>query len=252
MVPTIRRLRLSSSAVTDAGFASVSRLAELRSISLQFTAITGQGILHLSQCRHLSQLVCNPSVNCRQAAVAIGTFPAIESLDLECGDWTDEDVANVLKLPNLTDLSLAQNQGISLTRIPGGQLMSPLVRLSCSESAIDDLSCEFIASFRALRELSVEGTSVTDAGIARLLVLRNLEVLRLSETKISHDGIGMLSRFAALRRLDIDDVPMTDDDAERLLNAKQLKWLSAERCGLKRNSMLKIVKDRKWEYLELS
>jgi hypothetical protein len=85
-----------------------------------------------------------------------------------------------------------------------------------------------------------------------LLVLRNLEVLRLSETKISHDGIGMLCRIPALRKLDIDDVPLTDDDVERLLSAKQLKWLSAERCGLKRNSMLKIVKDRKWEYLELS
>jgi hypothetical protein len=73
-----------------------------------------------------------------------------------------------------------------------------------------------LASFPRLRELSLQDSDVTDAGISQLVRLRSLANLNLRRTGITDDALPELERCASLRRLDLRQTLVTRQGVERL------------------------------------
>lgn len=63
----------------------------------------------------------------------------------------------------------------------------------------------------SLKEVDISRCAkVTDAGIRHLVSISTLQILRISETGVTADGIKLLSSLANLIVLDLGDLPVTD------------------------------------------
>lgn len=75
------------------------------------------------------------------------------------------------------------------------------------QSAVGDELCEYLRNLRNLRSISLHGTSITDAGIARLDVLQNLETLIVGETAVTQYGRNALKDRLPNCKI-VDSVPV--------------------------------------------
>lgn len=63
----------------------------------------------------------------------------------------------------------------------------------------------------SLKEVDISRCAkVTDAGIRHLVSISTLQILRISETGVTADGIKLLSSLTALFVLDLGGLPVTD------------------------------------------
>ena len=84
-------------------------------------------------------------------------------------------------------------------------------------------------------DVDLEGAQITDAGLASLAALPNLETLDLSETQITDTGIKTLAKFKKLRDLYLGGTRISDAAAATLARMTHLDslglrgtWLSAD------------------------
>ena len=93
--------------------------------------------------------------------------------------------------------------------------------LQMGNADVSDETLDHLLSMANLRELDLNDTQVTDAGIAKLVVLSGLEVLRLRGTSISDPSIdGHLSRLPQLKRIDVRETFVTQDAVARWKDAR--------------------------------
>ncbi|MSR55736.1 MAG: hypothetical protein EXS09_21020 [Gemmataceae bacterium] len=75
-------------------------------------------------------------------------------------------------------------------------------------------------------EVDLQGSTVTDADLKDLVLLKNVQVIRLKETKIGDAGLEYVSKIATLKRLFLDKTAVTDAGLSRLGGLKNLEFLS--------------------------
>ena len=83
-----------------------------------------------------------------------------------------------------------------------------------------------------LRRINFSTTTITDAGLARLCRLENLEQLRLSSPNITDRGLAHVSKLAHLRFLHLLDAPVTDAGLESLHALENLESLYLDRTNV--------------------
>jgi internalin A len=81
-----------------------------------------------------------------------------------------------------------------------------LERLGLSGTLVSDDCLRYLP--RTLKDLSLAHTQVTDAGLAELVLLHELETLLLAETRITDEGLHWLSQLSGLRHLWLDGTPI--------------------------------------------
>src|SRR5262249_40594166 len=80
-----------------------------------------------------------------------------------------------------------------------------------------------------LRELDLENTQVTDAGLVTLTRLSGLQELDLSNTRVTDAGVAHLATFTDLRKLRLADMPqVTGEGISNLWGLTKLESLSLE------------------------
>ncbi len=98
-----------------------------------------------------------------------------------------------------------------------------------------------------LTDLSLEGTAVSDAGLAHLASLEKLEWLNLYRTKVGDAGLAHLSRLGRLKLLPIGETAVTDVGLVHVARMTQLEYLGLRGnrvtdAGLEHVSKLKRLK----------
>jgi|LakMenE01Jun11ns_1017448.scaffolds.fasta_scaffold9405290_2 hypothetical protein len=63
-----------------------------------------------------------------------------------------------------------------------------LREIAIIQSPVGDELCEILRDLRSLKDISLHGTLISDAGIARLEVLQNLETLIVGDTAVTQNG----------------------------------------------------------------
>jgi Leucine Rich repeat len=101
----------------------------------------------------------------------------------------------------------------SLKRIPGSQSLEVLV-LMYTPVTDDDLSN--VRDVPRLRTLAINGTDVTDRGIARIAAIRSLEVVSLENTVVTDACISDLVQLQNLRELNVRGTKLSDNGVEQL------------------------------------
>ncbi|WP_425616548.1 hypothetical protein NA78x_000196 [Anatilimnocola sp. NA78] len=98
-------------------------------------------------------------------------------------------------------------------------------RLEITEATIDDTQLQQLAELSSLRELLLDKSNVTDAGVAHLTKLGKLEHLKLRGARITDAGFQQLCTIESLQRLNLPQADLTDAGLAAITNLKQLELL---------------------------
>lgn len=151
-----------------------------------------------------------------------------------CSDLSDSFLTCLLPLRQLKHLSLG---GCCLTNrsIDSLRLLPKLQFLYLGDvQALDDEAARELGRHMSqLKWLSLDSTSVTDAGVASLASLTQLELLDLARTRITGSALQHLPALPALKSLDLSCCLRLGSEAvEHLSECKQLTSLNLEvRCA---------------------
>lgn len=169
----------------------VSSVPKLRRLTLRRLNQVGEpgilAVLRLLQLQSLALIEMSPS---RAVIERIAESPTLRALDLrQCGNLTQEDYMILGTMTRLTDLKI------------GG-------------FAVDDSVLEILPRLPQLRGLSLEGTSVTGDGFAKLAShdawAAQCELLVLARNSAIYDAaLDSLRAFRGLKRLTVSDMMVT-------------------------------------------
>jgi len=117
---------------------------------------------------------------------------------------------------------------------PGWATLKPLSGLThiCTPYGLTDAEMAGIATLQTVNEMEVVATKLTDAGLAAIARLRNLQVLHLEGTTVMTDeGLTVLATLPKLRHLRLSG-PFTDRGLAYLAAAPAIKvlWLETPRA----------------------
>ena len=82
-------------------------------------------------------------------------------------------------------------------------------RIEPNRTPITDRGAVALATFPALKRLSLVATLITDDGVKTLSTLENLELLDLRRTSVSDDALESLTRLKKLKVLRLADTKTT-------------------------------------------
>lgn len=198
----LRGLDLNSTTITDTGLAVVKHFPELRLLNLSHTKLSGAGLKSLSELADL------------------------EELDLRYCRIDDAALKPLRSCRNLTHLRLASHDltdSVLSTLQEIGLLPALDTDWKTRDICLDE---ERFVPVRtaAPRRLELSGSKVTDAGLAELRDLNELEVLGLRSLQINGSG---LKALVGLQRLHTLDVDVTDPVVRALREVDRLHLLSA-------------------------
>lgn len=184
----LKGLVLGEMAIDDGVFEHLKPLRELNYLNLAYTNIEGNFTeladlplrdVRLEGCRRVGD----------RCALTLATFRSLRQLEIHMTGLTDAGVHHLAHSP-LEALWL------------GGQ--------------ITDHGMNAVATLMALKHLDVCSPGVTDQGVRAIAGLARLEVLWLSNCRITDLSVDVLSQFKSLRELAIGKTGITAAGRERL------------------------------------
>ncbi|MSR58181.1 MAG: hypothetical protein EXS05_10955 [Planctomycetaceae bacterium] len=142
-----------------------------------------------------------------------------QMVDLEGSRIDDNDI---LLLRNLPDVRFFSARDTNISDRGVSRLISCSTRWNSlwfdGSRRISDASLASLASCDALSVLTLNDTSVTDAGIVQIRKLNEIKSLRLDRTRVTGACIKSLSHLPQLEYLTLCDVPIDDDDLAALVS----------------------------------
>ncbi len=124
----------------------------------------------------------------------------IGAIDLSATNVSDEDLAEIGKLPELTHLHL-------------------------NDTNITDSGVKHLSAVPRLKQLELSGTKITDDGMRHILDLTSLEVVKLERCTITDDALETIGRLELLWMLHLDSTSITDDASKHLVKLRRLRTL---------------------------
>jgi len=182
--------------VTDAGLVHLKGLTHLRDLSLNSTGITDAGLVHLDGLRTLKRLsLCQTAVT--DAGLRhLRNLSQLERLDLVGLVVTDRGMGVLPAFPKLTRLAVG-------TLDVGGPGKPRPVYSGPDDPRISDAGLAHLTTLKQLEELSIHDTRITDAGLEHVRGLVKLRTLKLSRARITGAGLARLSSLRQLQKLDV-------------------------------------------------
>ena len=199
----MRVLRLTGTAITEAGLAHLANLGSLVALDLEVCEeIADEGCQTLGEMKQLKALVLKKTgfqpKKISSAGVAnLGTLRNLEVLNLYGNPIKDESLTALAELSELRELDL------SLTAITDAGLthLAPLKKLQRLEllysegfagPKITGQGLEHVAVHRQLLTLNIVGAKISDDSLKHLETLARLESLQLANTRVSDEAIEKL------------------------------------------------------------
>ncbi|MBQ9456752.1 MAG: hypothetical protein Q4A17_10795 [Thermoguttaceae bacterium] len=146
-------------------------------------------------------------------ASVITGLKSCTKLSIENTDFQDDDMAFLVDMPWVTELTLRRNTYLRTKTIEYVSQMPNLRNLVLLYGNFDDSALAYLSKVKTLRLLDLRGcASVTDAGLACVKELPNLIVLKLRCTAVTNAGIENV-RGKKLKTFGIEDSQTFDDEA---------------------------------------
>jgi hypothetical protein len=113
--------------------------------------------------------------------------------------------------PESQAIARLEAKGAQVFRGAGSDGNSASRVLVFSKPEFDDAACRDVAELREVQELMIEGTSVTDAGVAALGGLTKVVRMSLRNSTVGDAGLTSLRPLASLRSLDLIGTQVTPE-----------------------------------------
>lgn len=187
----VTMLGVALTSVGDEQMPLIGRMRSLRTLLMDMTEVTDEGLKYLAPLRLTYLNVANNKI--KGPGLKHINFERLANLDIAKCKFDDSILDLLPKSDALLSLSIADNKitDDGVRRIV--QLFPKLQVLSLRSTSITDKGLTYAASLPNLRFFSIEHTAVSDAGIKHLYKLPLVE-LNLSGTKITAKGVADLKK----------------------------------------------------------
>lgn len=211
-LPALRELRAEPQS-SDKGVERLSGLRQLRHLSLMGPSITNDCMKYIARMESLRSLVIQDTAVTDVGVEQITGMPTIAQVTLSGDGMTTQCISTLATLPKLESLSLSRIASASA----GSRDWDDLDRLKflpgtlsirqCPLLSLDDM--RVLGSFSSLKHLVIEesngtqGRPLTNADMDSISSMTNLEMLTLTSTLVSDEGLVAIRRLPELRQLSI-------------------------------------------------
>lgn len=197
----LKKLVLEVCSVGDLVCAILAQFPAIEELNLTDTAVTEEGLEHLSKLPLKTLIVQGCSVGDSSLK---HVPPTVTHLDLFMTEITDAGIKELHFLPDLETLDVAccqvTDQGVFyLTKF------TKLHTLQLYETQITDACAEILASMVSLQKLYLGKTKVSDKSLSTLAKLVNLTTLALAHCDVTDRGLAHLENLNNLRSIDVED-----------------------------------------------
>ena len=201
----LESLSLSRLPVTDTGLAQLQGLTRLRWLDLGFTRVTDAGLTNLRTLKDLQELDLNGTAVTDSGLVYLENLTELRALHLRQTQVTD---AGLKRLQRLTKLETLNLSGLPVTDIGLINLRSlkDLQHLALNGTAVTDAGLVHLEPLTKLESIDLGEIQVTDAGLVHLQGLKNLGGLSLKGARQVGDfAIPKLLHLPRLQMIDLSD-----------------------------------------------
>ncbi len=188
---TGRRLDLGWNEIDDTGLRAISRIKNIKALSLRKAKVSDAGVR------------------------ALQDLPELEELWLDSTAITDAVLPVLIDLRGLRALSLDETAITDVGLRQVGKLTS-LEHLELCGLKITDAGLGYLKGLTRLKKLFLSRSPISNAGLAQLRPLTALTELRLDETRITDAGLPELYGHAALRTVVMGSTGVTSTGVETL------------------------------------
>jgi internalin A len=140
----------------------------------------------------------------------LAEYPTITTLDLSLTHVSDEGLAELKSLRNVTDLNLYYAEYVTDQGVAAIKDWKKLKRLNLHGTKCSDTALEHVAEITSLESLDVGSTLMTDVGLERLTMLTNLKELTMGGNELGDAGLQALRQLPTLTYLDLSGRQGTD------------------------------------------
>ncbi len=117
---------------------------------------------------------------------------------------------------------------LSLLGEPYARLWRRVGSVELNDSSVTDADLAHLAGLTNLQVLYLDNTQVTDAGLAHLTGLTNLQVLDLDNTQVTDAGLAHLAGLTNLKGLGLSNTQVTDTGLAHLTGLTNLQVLDLD------------------------
>jgi internalin A len=234
-IPTLQKLDLSHTRITDLGFQHLKKLANVTEANLYYAELLGdEALAAMKSWKNLKKLNVRGTKVTDAGLANLAGLP-IETLDVGYSLFTDGGFEHLSALPKLTTIAVGGNK-VSDVGLNTLRTLTELRSLDLSgaqrtdsglwAAIITDRGVDSLIQLQNLQILNLRGSKVTDAGAGKLGKLQQLKELNLGDTALSAKGLGFLKDLPSLERLGLAGLSrLTDDVVDTLAAMKSLRWL---------------------------
>jgi len=209
-VRSLEELMIGGTGITDEGLSHIAKLTRLKHLSLLYAPLmTDQGVVHLTDLKSLTLLELPRSEITISGLASLNALPELRMLMARSvrQDGTGLDLSGLTKLEKLTLCPKVTRQGGSLVR-----------------DSLHDEDLAGLANLTCLEWLQGILGDISDAGMAHLAGLKNMERLNINSPGITNKGLSYLTQMGRLNHLTLTGV-FTDEGLRHLEGLKALSLL---------------------------
>lgn len=223
----------SSSPITDEGLASLARVRSLEELLIGGTGITDAGLPHITRLTRLKHLALFYAPLITDEGVAhLTDLKSLTLLELPRSEITIAGLAplNTPELRMLIVRSVRQDgTGLALSGLTKLEKLTICPKVTREKDSLvwdslrdEDLAC--LANLTRLKWLQGIRGDISDAGMAHLAGLRNMERLNINGPGITNKGLSYLTQMKKLNHLTLTG-NFTDEGLRHLEGLKALSLL---------------------------
>lgn len=225
----VRSVLLNETAVTDAGMATVGKVATLQNVDIRGCTISNAGLEPLAELPALKALRLSGESGATSVdddgMVHVAKMKNLKALLLDFL-WISEDgLEQLAGLDKLEELYLAK----TLVGDDALAMMSQFPRLKklrISQCQFENEGLAHLANVTTLEDLDLsENNSINDSGMPHLAELKKLKRLNLWRTFVGDAGVEKLAGLTAMEWLNLDNSQISDDCLKHLSGMTRLSFL---------------------------
>ena len=233
-LPELRSVLLNETAISNDGLKTLGQLAAVQNLDLRGCAIGNDGLAHL---------------------VGLGEFGTLRALRLSGqNNMTTVDDDGMVHLAGLTSLKVLAVDFLWVSEAGLAKLdkLSRLEELYMAQTTIGDDAMGLLGQFPVLKKLRISRNQVSDTGLEMLATSARLEELDLSENSlVSDEGFRHLAGMDSMKKLNLWRVSITDFGLEHLSGMVQMQSLNLDNSPVSDAGLVHLAKMQKLSFLHL-
>ncbi len=215
-IPTLRRLRLTDTDVTDTTLKKIGEVGNLQLLHVHGAQqITAEGLRSLSELSELKDLSLSGDNIDDGVIASLAGLTELKKVRLRGTAITGDNIAPIGDTP-IEDLELAETDFGNAGMADVAE-MPELTKLNLWLTKIDDQGLQSLAGNERLTSLNLDNLpGITDASIDVIASMPSLTFLHLGKTAVTADGVERLDKLQKLEKIHVTNLDVPEEVLQRL------------------------------------